>query len=169
MEKMMDSKDEEHLETLREKSQETHATLMADPEEAETEATYGEVLAEKITSAIATWKFIIVQTSLILLWTGYNIVIRKAAFDPYPFILLNLFLSFQSAYTAPAIMMNQKRQAKNDQIRNEMESDINVKADLEITALHDKVDNITKNEIADLKQKIEHLTSLLENSAAQRT
>ncbi|EEZ4447096.1 DUF1003 domain-containing protein [Escherichia coli] len=60
-----------------------------------------------------------------------NLLVRKSSFDPFLLILLNLFLSFQSAYTAPAIMMSQKRQVRNDQLRNEMESNIDVKANLE--------------------------------------
>ncbi|MBU9824224.1 DUF1003 domain-containing protein [Rahnella perminowiae] len=144
MAEIMDPKDREHLQQLRKKSQEEHATLINDPEECRKPGNFGEKLAERITGAIATWKFILIQTGIILGWTSYNVFIKKSAFDPYPFILLNLFLSFQSAYTAPAIMMNQKRQEKNDQIRKEIESDVNVKADLEIAQLHDKIEHLTK-------------------------
>lgn len=163
----MDTKDEAHLEKLRSKSTEEHDILIKDPDENKTEASFGEHLAEKITGAIATWKFIMIQTGIIIGWTSYNVFIKKSAFDPYPFILLNLFLSFQSAYTAPAIMMNQKRQAKNDQIRNEMESDINVKADLELCQLTDKVEEISKKDITELKGQIANMTAMLEKITAQ--
>jgi len=66
-------------------------------------------------------------------------------------------------------MMNQKRQARNDQLRNEMESDVNVKADLEITQLHDKIDKISSRDIADLKKQIGQMNCLLEKLTAQHT
>lgn len=150
MEKMMDAKQKKHLSELRKKSAQEHEALIRDPKDSETEASVGDRMAEKITSAIATWKFIMNQAGIILGWTGYNVLINKSAFDPFPFILLNLFVSFQSAYTAPAIMMNQKRQAKNDQIRNEIESDLNLKADLEISRLQEKINEISKEDLAEL-------------------
>lgn len=168
MDKIMDAKDQEHLSELREKSSKEHEALIRDPKDTEREATFGDHLAEKITGAIATWKFILIQTGIIIGWTGYNVFIKRSAFDPYPFILLNLFLSFQSAYTAPAIMMNQKRQAKNDQVRNEMESDVNVKADLELTQLHEKIDELTSEDIAELKTHMAQMHALLEKLTAQK-
>ena len=168
MEKMMDAKQKQHLSELRAKSAEEHEALIRDPKDSETEASFGGRLAEKITGAIATWKFIMVQTGIIVGWTAYNILVKKSAFDPFPFILLNLFLSFQSAYTAPAIMMNQKRQAKNDQIRNEMESDVNVKADLEITRLQEKINEISKEDLAELKKQVNMMNSLLEKLTARQ-
>lgn len=158
----MDKTQKKNLALLRKKSAEEHDALIRDPEETQTEATYGDRLAARITNAIATWKFIIIQTGIIIGWTSYNLVLKKSAFDPFPFILLNLFLSFQSAYTAPAIMMNQKRQARNDQIRNEMESDINVKADLELTRLHEKMDKLTGEQLTEIHQKINELSLLLQ-------
>ncbi|MFD3232246.1 DUF1003 domain-containing protein [Rahnella aceris] len=168
MEKMMDAKQKQHLSELREKSAQEHEALIRDPKNSETKASFGDRMAEKITGAIATWKFIMIQTAIIVGWTGYNVLIKKSAFDPFPFILLNLFLSFQSAYTAPAIMMNQKRQAKNDQIRNEMESDINVKADLEISRLQEKIDEISQEDLAELKKQVNTMNSLLEKLTARQ-
>jgi uncharacterized membrane protein len=163
----MDATQREHLTQLREKSADEHDALIRDPKDSETEATFGDQLAGKITSAIATWKFILIQTGIIIAWTAYNMVTKKSGFDPYPFILLNLFLSFQSAYTAPAIMMSQKRQARNDQIRNEMESDINVKADLELSRLQEKIDHISEKDLAEIKGKISELTLLVERLTSQ--
>ncbi|MEG3133049.1 DUF1003 domain-containing protein [Rouxiella sp. T17] len=166
---LLDDKDKEHLSVLRGKSTEEHELLIRDPKDSESKSTFGDRLAEKITGGIATWKFILAQTGMIAGWTGYNILIKKAAFDPFPFILLNLFLSFQSAYTAPAIMMNQKRQAKNDQIRNEMESDINVKADLEISQLNEKMDKIVSIDMYELKQQIIKMNGLLNTLTSQNS
>jgi uncharacterized membrane protein len=168
MEKMMDAKQNKHLSELREKSAQEHEALIRDPKDTQTEASFGERMAGKITDAIATWKFIMIQTGIIVGWTGYNVLIKKSTFDPFPFILLNLFLSFQSAYTAPAIMMNQKRQAKNDQIRKEMESDVNVKADLEISRLQEKINEISKEDLAELKKQVNTMNSLLEKLAAHQ-
>ncbi|RKQ38601.1 DUF1003 domain-containing protein, partial [Enterobacter sp. R1(2018)] len=89
--------------------------------------------------------------------TTYNLLSRKSGFDPYPFVLLNLFLSFQAAYTAPAIMMSQKRQNINDSRRTEMESNVNVKTDLELYALHEKIDAIKDKDIAELKNCVNEL------------
>lgn len=165
----MSTNDRKNLSILREKIPEAHEALIRDPKYTENETSFGDRLAERITSAIATWKFIIFQTGIIIGWTSYNIIIKKSAFDPFPFILLNLFLSFQSAYTAPAIMMNQKRQARNDQIRNEMESDVNVKADLEITRLHEKIDEISSDDLAELKNQIANINNLLERLIVLKT
>lgn len=158
----MGQTEKHHLSQLRQKSASEHDALIKTPQETQTPATRGDRLAAIITGAIATWKFILIQTGIIIFWTSYNLLIKKSAFDPFPFILLNLFLSFQSAYTAPAIMMNQKRQAKNDEIRNEMESDINVKVDLELVELAEKIEDFRKQDLAEIKQQLKELTLMVE-------
>lgn len=165
MSRKMNSTQQANLARLRKKSPEEHDALIRDPQETETEASFGDRLAAKITNAIATWKFILIQTGIIVGWTMYNLIVKKSAFDPFPFILLNLFLSFQSAYTAPAIMMSQKRQARNDQIRNEMESDINVKADLELMRLQEKIDKLAGEHMTEINHKLAELSRLVEQMA----
>ncbi len=76
--------------------------------------TFGEKFADKITAGIGSWKFIIIQSIILMVWMVINIVAWKNAWDPYPFILLNLVLSFQAAYAAPIIMMSQNRTATRD-------------------------------------------------------
>ncbi|TCV98915.1 DUF1003 domain-containing protein [Biostraticola tofi] len=124
--------------------------------------TLGQRLADKITTIIGTWTFIIIQTIIILGWTGYNLLIGKNGFDPYPFILLNLFLSFQAAYTAPAIMMSQKRKGEVDHYRAEIASNVNVKADLEIYALHDKIGHLEGDVVSAIKQQLVIISQQLE-------
>ncbi|MBF7993500.1 DUF1003 domain-containing protein [Rahnella laticis] len=153
----MDTKSRRQLTELRKQSKKEHEELLADPADCEQETTFGQRMADAITGGIATWTFILIQTAIIVGWTTYNILIKKSGFDPYPFVLLNLFLSFQAAYTAPAIMMSQKRQNINDSRRAEMESNVNVKTDLELYALHEKIDDMRDKEIAELKNSVREL------------
>ena len=76
----------------------------------------GDILADKVTKSLGSWKFIILQSSLLVIWMIVNVVLakRSEAFDPYPFILLNLMLSFQAAFTGPIVLMSQNRQGAKD-------------------------------------------------------
>ncbi len=121
--------------------------------------------AERIADAVATtvgsWRFILIQSALLALWIAVNVLAYARAWDPYPFILLNLVLSFQAAYTAPIIMMSQNRQAAIDRAQQQHDYDINVKAELEIEALHAKLDAMREMEIAQLTQAVRDLTAKL--------
>ncbi len=154
---IMDSESRRQLQELRRQSKQEHEELLADPAECEPETTFGQRMADVITGGIATWTFILAQSAIIIVWTTYNLFSRKSGFDPYPFVLLNLFLSFQAAYTAPAIMMSQKRQNMNDSRRAEIESNVNVKTDLELYALHEKIDMMKDKDIAELKHTVSEL------------
>jgi uncharacterized membrane protein len=90
-----------------------------------------------------------------------NVVGWLGAWDPYPFILLNLVLSFQAAYTAPIIMMSQNRQAELDRHRALSDYEINLQAALEIKSLQKKLDAIKENEIPDLKQMLSRIEGKL--------
>ena len=92
-----------------------------------------------------------------------NLLMNTSAWDPYPFILLNLILSFQAAYTAPAIMMSQNRQAEVDRSRANSDYEINVKAELEIELLHEKIDLMREQEIRDLSAAVKALSDQLKN------
>jgi len=76
--------------------------------------TFGQKAAEKVASFVGSWKFIIIQSMFLILWVILNIILFSHAWDPYPFILLNLFMSLQAGYTAPLILMSQNRQAAQD-------------------------------------------------------
>jgi uncharacterized membrane protein len=128
-------------------------------------AASGPSLADRAADGVATivgsWRFILMQSALLVAWIAANATLG-ARWDPYPFILLNLLLSFQAAYTAPIIMMSQNRQADVDRQRAIEDFEINQKAELEIETLHQKIDLLRETEIAALAAAVERLTCLLE-------
>lgn len=100
----------------------------------------GDRIADKVAATVGSWRFIIIQSSLLIMWIILNVIVWIKHWDPYPFILLNLMLSFQAAYTAPIIMMSQNRQSLVDRQSAEHDYQVNVKAELEIELLHDKIE-----------------------------
>jgi uncharacterized membrane protein len=112
-------------------------------EEMSKELTHGQRIADKIASFGGSWTFIIFFFLFILLWMSINIVVLlKRPFDPYPFILLNLILSCLAAIQAPVIMMSQNRKEEKDRKRSQNDYKINLKAELEIKLLHEKIDHL---------------------------
>lgn len=110
----------------------------------ESDATLGQRIADKVAAFGGSWKFIIIFGGIIIFWVTINtIILLSKAFDPYPFILLNLVLSCLAALQAPVIMMSQNRQEEKDRLRSEHDYQINLKAELEIRHLNEKVDFIT--------------------------
>ena len=126
-----------------------------------TEPTRGQRLADLVASTIGSWRFIMVQSTAIVLWISGNVLVGHGAWDPYPFILLNLLLSFQAAYTAPAIMMSQNRQSEQDRRHAENDYEINVKAELEIELLHEKIDIMKERELLALTESVRDLSRQL--------
>jgi len=120
--------------------------------------TRGQRLADRVASTIGSWRFILIQSTAITCWIAGNVLVGQGAWDPYPFILLNLLLSFQAAYTAPAIMMSQNRQSELDRRHAQSDYEINVKAELEIELLHDKIDILKEQELLALTQAVRDLT-----------
>jgi len=112
-------------------------------EEYEDERTFGERAADVVADFGGSWNFIISFGVVLVIWMAFNVwAVTNAIFDPYPFILLNLVLSCLAAIQAPIIMMSQKRQEAKDRLRSENDYKVNLKAELEIRHLHDKVDHI---------------------------
>jgi uncharacterized membrane protein len=112
-------------------------------EEIEAELTFGQRIADKVASFGGSWTFIITFFSFILVWILINLYfISKKPFDPYPFILLNLLLSCLASIQAPIIMMSQNRQEQKDRQRSEHDYKINLKAELEIKLLSEKIDHL---------------------------
>ncbi len=124
--------------------------------------TRGQRLADGVAATIGSWRFIVIQSSAIVLWITGNVWIGAGSWDPYPFILLNLLLSFQAAYTAPAIMMSQNRQSELDRRHAQNDYEINVKAELEIELLHEKIDILKERELLALTEAVRHLSAQLE-------
>ena len=96
-------------------------------------------------------------------WITYNSVNQTTVWDPYPYILLNLMLSFQAAYTAPAIMMSQNRLSEIDRQQANNDFEVNVKAELEIELLHQKIDLMKEKELFALIKSVEALSQKLDN------
>jgi uncharacterized membrane protein len=97
--------------------------------------TFGERVADGFATMMGSWTFIIIQSIILALWVALNAIAWFRHWDPYPFILLNLALSFQAAYAAPIIMMSQNRQADKDRLAAENDYFINVKAEEEVKAI----------------------------------
>jgi CRP/FNR family cyclic AMP-dependent transcriptional regulator len=111
--------------------------------------TFGERIADAVASFGGSWAFIILFGVVLVIYTCINIALRGKAWDPYPFILLNLFLSMLAALQAPVIMMSQNRQDKKDRLRSELDFDVNRRAELEIQNLSRKL-NLVTDKLGDL-------------------
>ncbi len=111
--------------------------------------TLGEHIADKVASFGGSWTFIITFGVVLIAYTSTNVGLRARAWDPYPFILLNLFLSMLAAIQAPVIMMSQNRQDKKDRLRSELDFDVNRRAEAEIQNLSRKL-NLVTDKLCDL-------------------
>ena len=121
--------------------------------EEEERLTLGQKIADRVATFGGSWTFIISFGVVLLAWVGVNVYLtvrgaqhglppEKSTFDPYPFILLNLFLSMLAALQAPVIMMSQNRQAAKDRLKGDLDYEVNLKAELEVAQLHHKVDRV---------------------------
>jgi len=111
----------------------------------------GDKIADKITKIAGSWSFIIGFSSFLILWILLNIYVFENL-DPFPFILLNLLLSCVAALQAPIIMMSQNREAKRDSLRSQNDYRIDLKSELILEELHDKIEKIEKNQKIILKE-----------------
>ena len=130
--------------------------------------TYGQRLADKVATFGGSWTFIIYFGVFILIWIIINIVfLANKSFDPYPFILLNLILSCIASLQAPVIMMSQNRQEEKDRERAKKDYMINLKSELEIRILHEKIDHLMLHQQQDLieiqKVQIDMMNDILKN------
>ncbi|PYL44094.1 MAG: hypothetical protein DMF42_02090 [Verrucomicrobia bacterium] len=135
--------DNEVIESLQQ-----HEILSADIEKQfEKKLTFGERLSDRIAEFGGSWKFLITFGAVIVVWIGANaVLLATTAFDPYPFILLNLILSCLAAVQAPVIMMSQNRAEARDRLRAENDYKVNLKAELEIRHLHEKIDHLLRRQ-----------------------
>lgn len=137
-------------------------------EEFETEMTFGQKLADKVAKFGGSWTFIIIFGLILLSWVLLNALLlarRGDTFDPYPYILLNLFLSMLASIQAPIILMSQNRQSVKDRLDAAHDYQVNLKAELEILSLHEKIDELRESKWAELitiqQEQIGLLTQLL--------
>ena len=133
-------------------------------DEIEAELNFGQRLADKVATFGGSWAFIITFFTFILIWMIINIwFLSTSPFDPYPFILLNLILSCLAAIQAPIIMMSQNRQEQKDRQRSEHDYKINLKAELEIKLLSEKIDHLLAHQNKKLLEIQEVQTDYLED------
>jgi uncharacterized membrane protein len=137
--------------------------------EFEKKLTLGQRLADQVATFGGSWKFIIIFAAILLAWVLLNSFIlarRGDSFDPYPYILLNLFLSMLAAIQAPVILMSQSRQAVKDRMDAAHDYEVNLKAELEILSLHEKLDELSEKKWGELlllqQEQIQLLTQLLQ-------
>lgn len=137
------------------------------PQDQRPNLTQGQKIADLVASTMGSWRFIIIQSTILLLWIGLNVTAYIQHWDPYPFILLNLALSFQAAYAAPFIMMSQNRQQEIDRLEAESDHQINIKAELEIELLHQKIDQLREKELLAMAESIRDLTQMIRDERAK--
>jgi len=129
-------------------------------------STFGQRLADGVAAFGGSWTFLIIFGAVLAVWVFGNLLLRGAAPDPYPFIFLNLMLSMVAAAQAPIIMMSQNRQTSKDRLVTAHDYEVNLKAEIEIMALHDKVDQLRVDELhallIDQTRQLARLTELVE-------
>lgn len=155
----------------------------------EEKASFGQIMSDKVAATVGSWKFIIAQSTIIIFWIIFNTQIAENGFllgnfllkpwDPYPFIFLNLTLSFQAAYTAPIIMMSQNRQSQVDRLHAEQDYQINREAKEDVERIEKEVAHVRqvianinynpsqhgeiKSEISLLSQDLRQITNYLDD------
>ena len=132
--------------------------------------TFGQRLADKVAAFGGSWTFISIFAVVLVIWVLLNsfvLITYRESFDPYPYILLNLFLSMLAAIQAPIILMSQNRQAYKDRLSAEHDYEVNLKAELEIMALHEKIDLLSEKQWSELisiqQEQLRLLSQLIED------
>ena len=119
--------------------------------------TVGQRVADRVAAVVGSWKFIIIQSIIVMLWLFLNIFAFVEGWDPYPFILLNLLFSLQAAYTAPIIMMAQNRQNERDRIHAAADFHTNVRAKEEIEEVQTALARIENDKLEKILKKLEEM------------
>ena len=131
--------------------------------DADDKRTFGQRIADKVAAFGGSWTFIIIFAAVLIAWVILNsVILLNRGFDPYPYILLNLFLSMLAAIQAPVIMMSQNRQEAKDRQNAEHDYEINLKAELEICAIQEKLDELRETKWAELVEMQQQQIRLLE-------
>jgi uncharacterized membrane protein len=131
------------------------------------DATFGDRFADAIARVGGSWTFIISFIVFLVVWTlGNAWLLGREGFDPYPFIFLNLILSMVAALQAPVIMMSQNRQSERDRLDAAHDYEVNLKAEIEIMALHEKLDEMRHSEIVSMRDDVAQLSAQLDRIEA---
>ncbi|MBA3048761.1 MAG: DUF1003 domain-containing protein [Alphaproteobacteria bacterium] len=123
--------------------------------------TFGARLADRVAAVGGSWAFIIAFGAFLVVWASGNLLLARHAFDPYPFIFLNLILSMLAAIQAPVIMMSQNRQSKKDRLEAAHDYEVNLKSEIEVLALHDKLDQLRSRDIETMIRKQQEQLDML--------
>jgi uncharacterized membrane protein len=138
-----------------------HPPVINVNEEVEEQMTRGQKIADAVASTVGSWRFIIIQSTILLMWLILNSIAWAFRWDPYPFILLNLALSFQAAYSAPFVMMSQNRQAEKDRITAQSDYQTDCKGEEEIRHIMEHLDHQDTLILQVLNQMVEQRSELL--------
>lgn len=140
--------------------------------EYDTDTTFGQRAADVVATFGGSWTFVGLFAAVMVVWVGLNAFLlakRGTTFDPFPYILLNLFLSMLAAIQAPVILMSQNRHAEKDRMNAEHDYEVNLKAELDIMLLHDKMDQLRERQWVELlaiqQQQLSILTELSQKKA----
>ena len=146
----------------------TEEPSTVDPMLRHDERTFGQRLADRVAAIGGSWAFIVAFGLMLALWMGWNELTKggRLAFDPYPFIFLNLMLSMLAAIQAPVIMMSQNRAAARDREAAEHDYRVNLRAELEIMRLHDKMDALRERQMLELLKRQNEAIKLLKAQVA---
>ena len=136
--------------------------------------TFGQRVADRVAATMGSWRFIILQSVVLAMWIALNVTeLLWRPWDPYPFILLNLMLSFQAAYAAPIIMMSQNRQAAKDRLQAELDLQTDLKAETLIEELHGSVEELRLRQWTELlaiqQRQIDLLQGLVQRLESPRS
>jgi len=156
---------EDEVELLRQLREVRRNQRLHKPPEGECHLTPGQRIADYVAATMGSWRFIIIQTTILIFWIALNVTAYVQRWDPYPFILLNLALSFQAAYAAPFIMMSQNRQQDIDRKEAAADYRINIKAELEIELVHQKLDDLREKEVLSLTEAVKSLSLMLQKAS----
>ena len=166
-----------HIESVQRRSDDAVARHIADRSpitsslpDPEDDASFGQRAADAVARFGGSWTFIGLFALVLVAWVVVNSVLLtrhgRAAFDPYPYILLNLFLSMLASVQAPLILMSQNRQGEVDRINARNDYEVNLKAELEILSLHEKVDRLTHQMLNMQHEQLQLLNRLMARSPA---
>lgn len=146
--------------------------------EGEAGSSLGDTVADRVTREIGSWRFISIYFALLLVWMGVNTLAWIRHWDPYPFIFLNLILSFQGAFAAPIILMSQNRQEARDRLAEQVDHAINLRAEREVAALQSLIEDLERASLgeftalraeqAEMRERIDAiLTTLARNGVEE--
>ena len=137
---------------------------------------FGDIVADRVTQGVGSWRFIGIYFVLLLAWMGVNTVAWVRHWDPYPFIFLNLVLSFQGAFAAPIILMSQNRQEERDRLEEQHDHAINLRAEREVAAIQARLEALgttslesvtaLRDEQVHIISKLDALLAMMENDRA---